>query len=294
MNESQLVTFLTVAQYKSYSKAAIMLEVTQPTITSRIKTLEEILDCSLFERNGHEIILTREGELFTDYAHNILSYMDYSREIPKMLKNPSIKIGFTPGYSYSFITEVLKTIQAVKDIDIQIIEGHDSVSLNERALAGEIDLIFTREILTNTPDITSEYLFDNNLVCVLPSDHRLSNKHILSTSDLKGETVLSYKRNSTLWRMIDKQLLGAKNITRVDVDNNEMLLKAVEDGIGIGIIPRLGIDNYCKPEIAVRKITEIDNIPNKVYVQYRETSQMKGIAKKVIYAIINHRYSAVT
>jgi DNA-binding transcriptional LysR family regulator len=293
MNESQLQTFLNVAKYKSYSKAAVVLNVTQPTVTSRIKALEEILECELFTRTGHEIFLTKEGYLFFDYAKNILIYMDHSKEVPNMVKDPIIKVGFSPGYSYSFITELLLTIQSIRNIDIQIIEGYDSVSLNEGALSGDIDLIFTREILSNNPDFTSEYLFDNNLVCVLPRNHSLYDKQTLCAKDLEEETLISYKRNSALWNLIDKKLIGAHNKTRVDVANNEMLLKAVASGVGIGIIPELGIDRRYEADISVRHITEVDTISNKVYVQYRENSQMKHIAKKIIYAIINHKYSEV-
>ncbi|WP_077328481.1 LysR family transcriptional regulator [Virgibacillus siamensis] len=291
MNESQLRTFLTVAEYKSYSKAAINLNVTQPTITSRIKALEEILKCDLFKRTGHEISLTKEGELFLDYAENILIYMDHSKEVSNMVKNPSIKVGFSPGFSYSFITEVLKTIQPKWKIDIQIIEGYDSVSLNEGALSGDFDLIFTREMLSNNPDITSEYLFDNNLVCIMPSNHSLCEKETLCVKDLKEETIISYKRNTKLWNLIDRKLIGAKNITRIDVSNNEMLSKAVANDVGIGITPELAIDKNYATELTVRYITEIATIPNKVYVQYRENSHMKSIAKQIIYTIINHKYS---
>ncbi|WP_174612833.1 LysR family transcriptional regulator [Virgibacillus ihumii] len=291
MNESQLETFLAVAQHRSYSKVAEVLNVTQPTVTSRIKALEDILGCELFTRIGHEIFLTKEGNLFFDYAKNILIYIDHSKEVPNMVKAPSIKVGFSPGYSYSFITELLKTIQSERNIDIQIIEGYDSVSLNDSALSGDIDLIFTREILSKNPDFTSEYLFDNNLVCVLPKNHSLSDKEKLCAKDLAGETIISYKRNSTLWNMIDRQLLDAQHMTRIDVANNEMLLKAVANEVGIGIIPELGTDIRYQEDVSVRHITEIDTISNKVYVQYRENSQMKPIAKKIIYTIINHKYS---
>ncbi|WP_010529964.1 hypothetical protein [Lentibacillus jeotgali] len=70
-----------------------------------------------------------------------------------------------------------------------------------------------------------------------------------------------------------------------------MLLKAVANGIGIGIIPELGIDERYTMNVSVSHITEIDNIHNKVYVQYRESSRVKDIAQKIIYAIINHKYS---
>ncbi|MFG6120324.1 LysR family transcriptional regulator [Thalassobacillus sp. B23F22_16] len=291
MNECQLNTFLTIVKYKSYSKAAEVLDVTQPTVTSRIKALEEILQCQLFKRIGHEIYLTEEGNLFIEYAKNILLYINHSKEIPNMVKDPIIKVGFSPGYSHSFIVELLKTIKSIGDIDVQVIEGYDSVSLNERALSGEVDLIFTRNALSNNQDITSEYLFENNLVVVLPKEHALCQKQSLDVKDLSGETIISYRRNSTLWNLIDKQLNGAQNITRMDVDNNEMLLNAVANEIGIGIIPKLGVDRRYESEVEVREIDEIYNIPNHVYVQFRNNSRIESLAKKIIYSIINHKYT---
>ncbi|MFC3040488.1 LysR family transcriptional regulator [Virgibacillus xinjiangensis] len=293
MNESQLQTFLTVSKYRSFSKAAVILNVTQPTITSRIKALEEILQCQLFKRIGHEIYLTEEGNMFIDYAKNILIYIKHSKEITNMVKDPVIKVGFSPGYSYSFIIELLKTIKSIGNIEVQVIEGHDSVSLNERALSGDVDLIFTRKILSNNHDIVSEHLFDNKLVIVLPNRHPLADKETINVEDLSGETIISFRRNSELWKLIDQQLIAAQDITRIDVENNEMMLRAVTNNIGIGILPELGIDNRYRTEVKVRNIKEIHNIPNEVYVQYRKNSQIKNLAKKIIYSIINHKYEEV-
>ncbi|AXI08123.1 LysR family transcriptional regulator [Oceanobacillus sp. 143] len=291
MNESQLETFLTVSEYKSYSKAADALNVTQPTVTSRIKSLEDILKCELFTRTGHEISLTEEGIIFTEYAKNILININHSKEIKNMVKAPVIKVGFSPGYSYSFIIELLKAVKSIGNIDVQIADGYDSVSLNEKVLLGEVDLVFTRDMLPNSPYITSEYLFDNNLVVVLPIDHQLCKKQPLTIEDLNGETILSYKRNSELWKSIDHKLISAHDITRIEVENNEMLLNAVANELGIGIIPELGIDKKYKSSIVIKKIKTLTNIQNKVYVQYRINSQIEKLAKKIIYSVINHKYS---
>ena len=293
MNESQLVTFLMIAKYKSYSKAAVALSVTQPTITSRIKALEEILQCQLFTRTGHEIFLTKEGTMFVDYAKSILTYIENSKEIHKLVKDPIIKVGFSPGYTYSFIVELLKSIKTIGNIDIQIIEGYDSIDLNNRCLAGELDLVFTREnVSASHPDIISEYLFDNPLVAVLPREHELCKKDEILLKDLHEKTIISFRRRSSLWKLIDQQLIRTKNLTRIDVENNEMLLQAVENKIGIGILPELGINKLHQNEkIAIRNIEHISQIPNKVYVQYRKTSQIEQLAKKIVYTIINHKYT---
>lgn len=290
MNEDQLKTFLTIAQHKSYSKAALLLNVTQPTISSRIKSLEEILNCKLFNRVGHEIFLTKEGKLFVEYAESILIHMEHSKHIANFMKEPLIRVGFSPGYSYSFIIEILKAVKSIDRMNLQVIEGADSSSLNELALSGEVDLIFSRDILPNNQNITSEYLFDNNVVAVFPKNHPLLNKESLVLEDLNGETIISYGRKSALWKLINQKLIALKNITNIELDNSEMMMQAVINEIGIGITPKLSLDDRYISKVAVRKIKEIYNIPNKVYVHYRKNSQINSIAKKMIYTIINCRY----
>lgn len=291
MNESQLKTFLSVAKKGSYSKAAALLNITQPTVTSRIQTLEEKLKCKLFKRIGHSVFLTKAGHLFTDHAENILNYMNHSKEIVHITKEPILKVGISPGYSYSFIVDLLKTIKSIGDIEIQLIEGYDSISLNNLMLSGDIDLIFTRMGITNSNDIISEYLFENKIVLIVSNQHPLSSKPKLSLEDLNGETILSYRRDTQLWRLIDNVLLGVKNITRIEVDNNEMLKQAVSNNIGIGTTPSLGIDKTIDKEITVRSIKELDNITNDVYVQYRKEIAHKDVCKQIIYSFINHKYS---
>src|SRR5690625_4490670 len=75
LNQAQLETFRMISKHKSYSKAAEVLHITQPTVTSRIKSLEKGLDCKLFKRIGHDISLTKQGLMFVEYAENILTYM---------------------------------------------------------------------------------------------------------------------------------------------------------------------------------------------------------------------------
>ncbi len=80
MDNSQLETFLAVIEYQNYSKAAESLNVTQPTVTARIKNLEDELNCKLFKREGKYVVLSNEGRVFVEYATSILTYMNHSKE----------------------------------------------------------------------------------------------------------------------------------------------------------------------------------------------------------------------
>ena len=158
-------------------------------------------------------------------------------------KYPNIRVGFSPGYSYSFITELLTAIVSIDNLGIKIIEGENSNTLNKQILSGEMDLVFTRNVLSQKPEVVSEYLFENKLVVVIGKTHPLAKKEVITLDDLQNETLISYQRNSNLWTEIEQLLIGIPNIKRIEVDNNEMLKKVVESGLGIGITPSLGVDS---------------------------------------------------
>ena len=55
MDNSQLETFLAIIEHRNYSRAAESLNVTQPTVTARVKNLENELNCKLFNRDGKNV-----------------------------------------------------------------------------------------------------------------------------------------------------------------------------------------------------------------------------------------------
>ena len=83
MDTVQLETFFSVIEHKNFSKAAEALNVSQPTASARIKNLESELDCKLFEKDGKNVTLTKEGKIFYGYAKRYLSNMIHSKEAAK-------------------------------------------------------------------------------------------------------------------------------------------------------------------------------------------------------------------
>ncbi|MBR0597472.1 LysR family transcriptional regulator [Sinanaerobacter chloroacetimidivorans] len=93
MDFKQIEAFVTVVDYKSFSKAADACFLTQPTISARISTLEKELGVRLIDRNGREAFLTDYGKVFYKYAAEMLdtrdratgSIQDLSKEIKGMV-----------------------------------------------------------------------------------------------------------------------------------------------------------------------------------------------------------------
>jgi DNA-binding transcriptional LysR family regulator len=70
----QLKTFSTIAETGSFVQTAKLLGYAQPTVTMHIQLLENEFNVRLFERLGHKIKLTQEGERLLYYAENILNF----------------------------------------------------------------------------------------------------------------------------------------------------------------------------------------------------------------------------
>ena len=84
MELQQLRYFAIAAKYQHITRAANELHVAQPAVSGTIKRLENELGVSLFEKNGRNIALTREGELFYGKIKKILNELDY---LPEVLRN---------------------------------------------------------------------------------------------------------------------------------------------------------------------------------------------------------------
>lgn len=85
MNIEQFEVFKTVAEVKSFTKAAKLLNFTQPAISSQIKVLEQTYQVILFERNNSGVRLTDAGRKFYEYGLRILSlYAEMEQEIGRL------------------------------------------------------------------------------------------------------------------------------------------------------------------------------------------------------------------
>ena len=69
----RLRIFCSVVELKSFSKTAHAIHLSQPTVSSHIKDLEEYYGCRLIDRLSREAVPTQAGKILYDYAHRILS-----------------------------------------------------------------------------------------------------------------------------------------------------------------------------------------------------------------------------
>ena len=102
-----LRSFVTVADFGSYTQASELLGRSQPAISMQLKKLETLLECSLFQRNEQKLDLTEDGRILFDYARKILSLND---EAVATFVRPSLSGNLKFGIPSEFATSLLPKI----------------------------------------------------------------------------------------------------------------------------------------------------------------------------------------
>ncbi|MCY9516330.1 LysR family transcriptional regulator [Paenibacillus apiarius] len=105
MDIEQLEAFLAVVKSKNFTKSAESLHVAQSTVTSRIKTLEELMGTALLIRNNKHVALTQAGLSFLPYAERMMSLYEASKEALKLQQKYSERFvlgGPTSAWMYIF------------------------------------------------------------------------------------------------------------------------------------------------------------------------------------------------
>src|SRR6266542_4586380 len=115
MELGQLEAFIQVASHRSFSKAAEVLFLTQPSVTARIQSLEKELGEELFERSGRSVRLTDAGNTFLVYAQRALKDVQEGRDALEALRKTevgSLRIGSALTISAYVLPKILKTFRA--------------------------------------------------------------------------------------------------------------------------------------------------------------------------------------
>jgi DNA-binding transcriptional LysR family regulator len=263
MEIKQLKTFITIIKAGSFIEAAKLLGYAQPTVTMQIKSLEEKLNVKLFERLGHQIHLTREGELLVSYAEHILQFATEATSVlsNKNLVADKIVIGASETFGVVRIPDMLKKFRA-KFPGVKLNLIFNSVKTIYEQLQNntvDIAILVTRKL--TFPDMTSQILCPEPVVAVVAPDHPFAERKKVDMQDLADQDLLITHEGCTYRAIID-HLLIQENIhprSLIEVNNVQAIILLAIYGLGIAVLPRVCVER----ELANHLLCEIPwNGPN--------------------------------
>ena len=184
----QLEQLLAIDKYKTLSKAAEKLLISQPALSRSIQRLEEELQVTLFTRQKNKITFNENGKLALEYARKIVnSSLEMKEHLQAFDKsNHTISIGScAPAPIWNLTPEVSRLFP---DMKIQ----SDMKSLDELVdglVNNKYQIIITTDEI-NFPDIISRKYCEEHLYISLPPAHPLAGHKSLTLNDLNGQSIL--------------------------------------------------------------------------------------------------------
>ena len=148
MDDFRLRVFLAMAQEKSFTKAAMLLGVSQPTVSNNVSELEKELGVKLFERLHGETLLTPEGQVFMKYAHRFMSLSSEISDLFTELPQSQVRISVSEEIYTYILSKTLEDFSTV----------HPQITF-ERSIFDDADLKFILRPASGTPfDVDPEVI----------------------------------------------------------------------------------------------------------------------------------------
>lgn len=288
MLDVKLDTLLTVAECKSFTKAAEILSLTQPAVSNHISQLEEECNAKLFIRGKGGLKLTAEGEIAVTYARRLKALHEkmLSKIADEQLHISRLRIGITHSSENNTITEVLAKY-AIRYPSIAITIITDTINnLYEMLENYELDLAIV-EGKRLSPRLNYFMLDTDYLVCVLNNDSPLTKHSMVTLSELKKENMILRLPTSATRRLFESTLISINesidsfNVS-LEVDNVATIKELVRKNLGISILPRsVCISDVKKGKLSILPIENL-SMMREVNIAYNKDFSHVDMLKEII------------
>ncbi len=276
MDFRQLESFIAIAKFKSFSKAANYLYLTQPTISSHILNLEKELNTILINRSNKKISLTKAGEIFYDYAINIINLRETARfklgEFKgKIIGNVEIASSTIP--EQYIIPELISEFGKIyPDVTFTVLH-YDSAQVVKGILNGDVDFGIVGAKI-NQKQLKYVELTSDELVLVTPYTEDYLNQDVyINLEDLLNEKFILREQGSGT-RNIIEQAFKEHNVdikqlqTIAYVENTESIKQCIRKSLGVSILSKRAIEDEVKYNLLSYKKIKNINLNRKFYFVY--------------------------
>lgn len=260
----QLQYFVAVASKGHFLEAARACNVSQPTLSTQLKLLEDQLGVVLIERGGSSAVPTAAGTKLLPLAQTILAGLDEFVEMATLGADNLgglIRLGVAPTFGPYFLPHFLPQLHRLYPaLEIYIREDRPNV-LEIDLKDGKLDCIITPMPLASDG-------FDAMPFCVekiflgVPKEHPVSNMDSIGMKDLAGEKLLTLGRGHRLfeqvWRLCD--VSGAQMRSDYEGTSLDALRQMVSIGMGLSLFPSAYVSSEFGRETGVT-LFEISDLP---------------------------------
>jgi len=277
----QLKIFETVARHLSFSRAAEELHLTQPAVSTQVKTLQGHVGLVLFEQLGKRIYLTPGGEALLRYSRDIIRQFEDAEEALAQFKGVTggkLNVAVISAGDY-FFPRLL----------VEFARRHAGVTLNltvhnREELLGQIANNLTDlAIMVRPPrdmDTVNESFAPHPYVIVASPDHPFASRKRIPMSVLKQEPFVVREKGSDTWNSMEESFGGHLDDLNIamEIKSTETIKQAVIAGMGISFLSAHTISLELQAKSLA--VLDVQGFPMMLdwYVVHRRQKQLPPVA----------------
>jgi LysR family transcriptional regulator, low CO2-responsive transcriptional regulator len=234
---AQLRAFHAVAATGSFTRAARALSVTQPSVSSQVKGLEDAFGVRLFERVGRGVRLTPVGTALLDVTDR---YFNLEQEAVEVLKGGremrAGRLAIAADSTAHIVAHLGEFARRFPKLGIAVRVGNSQAMLASlRAYESDIAVVAD---LPPDAKLHAVTLRRDPVVALVPSKHGWTKRRQVRLKDLSGERLV-LREAASITRKITEEALAERGIrpqSSIEMDSREAVCEAVAAGLGVALI----------------------------------------------------------
>jgi LysR family transcriptional regulator, low CO2-responsive transcriptional regulator len=257
MRLTQLRSFHAVARTGGFTGGARLLHISQPTVTTQVRFLEQTYGIELFYRRGHKVALTPLGEQLYAITQKIFALEGETLHLLSdsgKLKSGHLRVGAVGPFH---VTEMLAEFnKRYPDMQVSVRVGN-SESVLQTLVNYETDVAVLAQF-SNDPRFHFVPYRRHPVVIFVHRSHRFAGRKSLRIRDLQGEEMILREAGSTTRKALEEALEQHKVTPRVlmEIGSREAIREAVIKGVGIGAVSE--IEYIPDPALRVLRVRDAD------------------------------------
>ena len=286
MNLRDIYYLVALAEHRHFGRAAAACFVSQPTLSTQIRKLEEELGVALVERNPRQVMLTPAGHEAAERARRIVAEVEQMKEAARRDQDPesgAVRLGLFPTLGPYLLPHVVPLVRRrFPKLELLLVEEKSDVLL-ARLREGRLDAAILA-LPVEDDQLHSEVLFEEPFVLAVPEGHPMAGRTRLRMQDLGDERLLLLEDGHCLREQALEvcHLAGAHEKSGFRATSLETLRQMVAANVGLTLLPALAV----KPPVA--RSPDICLVPfadapptRRLAMLWRRSSALDGFLRRL-------------
>jgi LysR family carnitine catabolism transcriptional activator len=247
-----LNAFLMLVEHNNFTRAAERCHVSQSSFSAMIQRLEEEVGTRLFDRNTRNVVLTPEGELFSEAASLLVKEIEWTFSDLKdyvAKKKGRVSIAVLPSLAGEWLLPVL--VEYRKRYPGIAVEVHDVLS--DRCLdllqQGKADIALAAPNVS-LEEFSAEHFHTDRFFLVCRRDHALASSAGITLAELGGYDFIRLARTTSIHQHLDNAV-GVSGVaaSSFEVENLSTVSGLIVSGLGVSLLPELTLPQFRHPDL---------------------------------------------